>query len=127
MRPFHTRALGGAARHRLVVFSMAIGIAAPALSAGCSTPPARTPATPLVTGEPAWPEDVARDAARLDRLCQAREAKLQAEYREGKEEQEGFKTLMGSISGAVGTAGGVVTGVGSYVIDSPTPRRRSRA
>lgn len=107
------------ARRRLLALARAAGAAAAVLSTACAAAPARQPSTPLVTGEPSWPEDVKRDAARIDRMCQAREAKLQAEYREGKEEQESFKTLLGTITGGVGTAGGVVTGVGSYVIDSP--------
>lgn len=79
----------------------------------------KRPSEPLVAGEPTWPEDVVRQAERADRVCGNREAQLLYDYHEGKEEQESFKTIMGSITGAVGTAGGVIGGVGTYVIDSP--------
>lgn len=96
-----------------------VGVALALAPLACAGAPARRPSEPLISGEPSWPEEVRRQADRADRACGARESRLQAEYQEGKEEQESFKTLMGSLSGAVGTAGGVVTGVGSYVIDSP--------
>lgn len=94
------------------------GVALAVMSVGCAATPAKRPSEPLITGDPTWPEEVVREAERADRTCRAREAKLDAEYKEGKEEQEGFKTLMGSITGAVGTAGGVVAGVGAYTINS---------
>lgn len=70
-------------------------------------------------GEPTWPEEVTRVAARADRRCGTREAQLLYDFHEGKEEQQRFKTIMGSITGAVGTAGGALSGVGAYAISSP--------
>lgn len=121
MSPIHASASPprNTARRPWLALARAAGVAAAVLSTACAAAPAKKPSAPLVTGEPSWPEDVERDAVRVDRMCQAREARLQAEYKEGKEEQESFKTLLGTITGGVGTAGGVVTGVGSYVIDSP--------
>lgn len=74
---------------------------------------------PLIAGEPAFPEDVARSAERADRVCGTREAQLLYDYQQAKEEQENFKTIMGSITGGVGTVGGVIGGIGTYAIDSP--------
>jgi hypothetical protein len=109
-----------AARRRLFGAAKILGIALAAASSACaSTAPTMLRSEPLVTGEPAWPEDVVRQAERADRLCGTREAQLFYDYQEAKEEQQNFKTIMGSITGAVGTAGGVVGGIGAYVIDSP--------
>lgn len=85
----------------------------------CAASPAKRPSEPLITGQPTWPEDVVREAERAERICGARERRLLYEQQEGKQEQQNFKTLMGSITGAVGTAGGAVSGVGAYVIKSP--------
>ncbi len=70
-------------------------------------------------GEPTWPDDVTRLAERADRRCGTREAQLLYDYHEAKEEQQRFKTILGSITGAVGTAGGAISGVGAYTIKSP--------
>jgi hypothetical protein len=86
---------------------------------GCASTPLKRPSEPLIMGEPTWPEEVTREAARVDRRCGTREAQLLYDYQEGKEEQQRFKTILGSITGAVGTAGGVISGVGSYAISSP--------
>jgi hypothetical protein len=86
---------------------------------GCSAAVVKRPSAPLVAGEPTWPDDVARDAERADRVCSARETTALYDYQEGKEEQNNFKTALGSATGAVGTAGGIVGGVGAFVIDDP--------
>ncbi|MDI1445577.1 hypothetical protein [Polyangium sp. 6x1] len=100
-----------------------LGMALAAMSIGCSssnaTTPLKRPSAPLVTGEPQWPEDVVRQAERADRLCGQRQAELLYDYEEAKQDQQKFKTIMGSITGGVGTVGGAVGGVGAYVIDSP--------
>lgn len=85
--------------------------------AGCTTAKVKPPSAPLSAGETTWPEDVADEAAKADRLCTSKETKLLFQYQEGKEQQEGFKTALGSVTGGVGTAGGVITGVGAFVID----------
>ncbi|HVK67942.1 MAG TPA: hypothetical protein VM694_25955 [Polyangium sp.] len=94
-----------------------------AMSMGCSsttaTAPLKRPSEPLITGEPQWPEDVTRQAERADRVCGQRQAQLLYDYEEAKQDQQKFKTIMGSITGGVGTVGGAVGGVGAYVIDSP--------
>lgn len=108
-----------AAQSRLFSFVKTMAVVLAVTSAACAATPVKLSSEPLVKGEPTWPEEVVREAERADRVCRAREERLRAEYREGKEEQEKFKTIMGSITGAVGTAGGAVTGVGAYVIDSP--------
>ncbi|MFO0616257.1 MAG: hypothetical protein U0414_26925 [Polyangiaceae bacterium] len=84
---------------------------------GCASAKVKPPSAPLSSAETAWPEDVADEAAKADRLCGTKESKLLFRYQEGKEQQEGFKTILGSITGGVGTAGGVITGVGAFVID----------
>jgi hypothetical protein len=90
------------------------------MSTACAaSPPVMRRSEPLVTGEPTWPEDVAREAERADRVCGTREAQLLYDYQQAKEEQENFKTIMGSITGGVGTVGGVIGGIGTYAIDSP--------
>jgi hypothetical protein len=81
--------------------------------------PVVRPSEPLVTDEGKLPEDVAKEAERADRICGSRETQLLFDYHEGKEEKEKFKTIMGSITGGVGTAGGAIGGIGAYVIDSP--------
>ena len=87
---------------------------------GCaSTTPLKRPSESLVKGEPSWPEEVTRLAERVDRRCGAREAQLLYDYHEAKEEQQRFKTIVGSITGAVGTAGGAISGVGAYAIKTP--------
>lgn len=110
---------GDPARRRLFGLTKCVGVALALSQAACAATPVTRASDPLVTGEPAWPEDVVRQAERADRACRTREAKLLADYQEGKEEQEKFKTLIGSITGAVGTAGGAITGVGAYVITNP--------
>lgn len=86
----------------------------------CAATPVRGPSEPLgsAPAAPAWPDYVVKDTDRVDRVCGAREAKLQAELQEGKQEQDKFKTIIGSITGGVGTASGVVGGVGAYAISS---------
>jgi hypothetical protein len=81
--------------------------------------PVKRPSEPLTMGEPQWPEDVARQAARVDRVCGTRETQLLYDYQEAKQDQQKFKTVMGSITGAVGTVGGAIGGIGAFVIDSP--------
>jgi hypothetical protein len=97
------------------MFAMALTMA----STGCASVPVKRPSEPLVTGEPTWPDDVTRLAERADRRCGAREAQLLYDYHEAKEEQQRFKTILGSITGAVGTAGGAISGIGAYTINSP--------
>ena len=80
----------------------------------CAPEPIRRPTPPLPMVVDA-PEEVQDDAERVDRLCSAKEAQLVFDYQEGKEEQESFKTIMGSVTGSVGTAGGVIGGVGAFV------------
>jgi len=97
-----------------------LGVLLAVTSIGCAAElPLKRPSDPLTTGQSAWPEDVVREAERVDRVCGTREAQLLYDYHEGQEEQQKFKTIMGSITGGVGTAGGAVAGVGAYVIDSP--------
>ena len=95
-----------------------MGVVLALAASGCAATPARRPSEPLSTGQPSWPEDVVKEAERVDRVCGTRETRLLADYQEGKQEQQSFKTLLGSISGAVGTAGGAVAGVGAYTIHS---------
>lgn len=104
-------------RSRGLAWILAVGLAGG--GAGCAAAPPPKPSEPLTTGEPSWPESVTREAERAERICGARESKLLREQQEGKEEQQKFKTLMGSITGGVGTVGGVLGGVGSFVINSP--------
>jgi hypothetical protein len=108
-----------AARSRLFGVAKMIVVTLAVASTACAATPVKRPSQPLVTGEPTWPEDVTRAAERADRYCGTRETQLLYDYHEGKEEQQNFKTVMGSITGGVGTAGGVIAGVGTYVIDSP--------
>ncbi|MDI3290074.1 hypothetical protein [Polyangium sp. 15x6] len=99
-----------------------MGMALAVMSIGCAkneTTPLKRPSEPLITGEPQWPEDVTRQAERADRVCSQRQAQLLYDYEEAKQDQQKFKTIMGSITGGVGTVGGAVGGVGAYVIDSP--------
>ncbi|MDI1475301.1 hypothetical protein [Polyangium sp. y55x31] len=99
-----------------------MGVALVVMSIGCTkneTTPLKRPSEPLVTGEPQWPEDVVRQAERADRVCSQRQAQLLFDYEEAKQDQQKFKTIMGSITGGVGTVGGAIGGVGAYVIDSP--------
>lgn len=88
-----------------------------ALGGGCASAKVKPPSAPLSMGDASMPEDVADEAAKADRLCGSKESKLLFAYQEGKEQQEGFKTVLGSVTGGVGTAGGVATGVGAFVID----------
>jgi hypothetical protein len=89
-------------------------------STACSASlPVKRPSEPLVAGEPAWPEDVTRQAERVDRMCGTRETQLVYDFQEAKQEQQKFKTVMGSITGGVGTVGGAIGGIGAFVIDSP--------
>jgi len=90
------------------------------MSAGCSSAvPIQRPSDPLVKGGPSLPEDIARRAERVDRVCGNREAQLLYDNREAKEQEQKFKTTLGSITGSVGTVGGAVGGIGAFVIDSP--------
>jgi hypothetical protein len=107
------------ARYRLSSFVKTMSVVLAVTSTACAATPVKRPSEPLIKGEPTWPEEVMRAAERADRVCRAREDRLHADYQEGKEEKEKFKTVLGSITGAVGTAGGVITGVGAYVISSP--------
>jgi hypothetical protein len=107
------------ARRRLFGFGRLLGVSLALSQAACAATPITRVSDPLVSGEATWPEGVTKEAERADRVCRTREAKLLADYQAGKEEQQKFKTILGSITGAVGTAGGVIAGVGAYVIDSP--------
>lgn len=110
----------GAERSEIFRVARLICVALAVTSTACaSAGPIKRPSEPLVKGEAKWPEDIAREAERADRVCGSREAQLLFDYHEGKEEKENFKTIMGSITGGVGTAGGAVGGVAAYVIDSP--------
>jgi hypothetical protein len=118
MGTFVNRQRLSAARSRFFIgLARILGVTLAVASTACSASPLKRPAAPLITGEPAWPEDVVRTAERADRYCGTREAQLLYDYQEGKEEQQSFKTVLGSITGGVGTAGGVVAGVSSFVID----------
>ncbi len=115
---------GNAPRGRRLGVAM-LGIGFAVMSAACaSTGPIKRPSEPLVVGQPAWPEDVSRAAERADRVCATRESQLVFDYEEGKQDQEKFKTIMGSVTGGVGTVGGAITGVGAYVIDSPDTMKK---
>jgi phage shock protein PspC (stress-responsive transcriptional regulator) len=116
---YRTDRTEGVARRRSFGLARVIVVALAVTSTACAAVPVKRPSEPLVTGEPKWPEEVVREAERADRVCGTREAQLLYDYHEGKEEQQSFKTMMGSITGGVGTVGGVVGGVGAYVIDSP--------
>lgn len=83
---------------------------------GCAPEPIARPASPISAGAGA-PEDIRDEAEDLDRMCSGKEAQLVFSYQEGKEEQEEFKTIIGSITGGVGTAGGIAAGVGGIVAD----------
>jgi hypothetical protein len=104
---------------RLLALTGVVATALTMVVTGCASVPVKRPSEPLVAGEPTWPEEVTRVAERADRRCGTREAQLLYDYHEGKEEQQHFKTLMGSITGAIGTAGGAISGVGAYTINSP--------
>jgi hypothetical protein len=93
---------------------------------GCASTggPIKRPTEPLMSGEPAWPDDVKKEADQIDRTCGTREAQLLYDYQEGKEEQGGFKTIIGSITGGIGTAGGVAAGVGALVIKDPDAAKK---
>jgi hypothetical protein len=105
--------------HRLLPVAGMVAVALMTATGCAASTPLKRPNEPLIMGEPTWPEEVTREAARADRRCGAREAQLLYDYQEGKEEQQRFKTTLGSITGAVGTAGGVISGVGAYAINSP--------
>lgn len=105
---------------RLLAFTGVVAAALTMTVTGCaSTTPLKRPSESLVKGEPSWPDEVTRVAERVDRRCGAREAQLLYDYHEAKEEQQRFKTIVGSITGAVGTAGGAISGVGAYAIKTP--------
>jgi hypothetical protein len=108
------------ARGWIFGFMKIMGIVLAATSTACAaaTPVAR-PSQPLITGEPTWPEDIMHEAERAERACNKREAQLRFDYEEGKKEQDKFKTIMGSVTGGVGTVSGAISGVGAYVIKSP--------
>lgn len=93
------------------------------LSMACASSNAQAqlmrPSEPLVMGEPAWPADVVKDAERADRVCSTKETQLLFDYKDAQDEQQKFKTIMGSITGGIGTVGGAVGGVGGFVIDDP--------
>lgn len=97
------------------VLILVVGLAA--FASGCASAKVKAPSAPLSMGEAPWPEEVADEAERADRLCGSKESKLLFAYQEGKEQQEGFKTALGSVTGGVGTVGGVITGVGAFAID----------
>jgi hypothetical protein len=112
-------ATDNASRRRLFGVLRVAGLVLAAMSTACAATPLTRPSEQLVTGQPSWPEDVVRQAERVDRACGTREAQLLYDYQEGKQEQQNFKTLIGSITGGVGTVGGAIAGVGAYVIKSP--------
>jgi hypothetical protein len=105
--------------HRKHVIHVVASALAMLLAVGCAAAPVKRPSAPLVAGDPAWPDDVKKDAERADRVCGATESQSLYDYQEGKEQQEGFKTILGSITGGVGTVGGVIGGVGGVVIKDP--------
>ena len=49
-------------------------------SVGCAAAPARRPSEPLSSGQPTWPEDVVKEAERVDRVCGTRETRLLSDY-----------------------------------------------
>ncbi|NUP10829.1 MAG: hypothetical protein HOW73_32700 [Polyangiaceae bacterium] len=81
---------------------------------GCAPPPISRPSAPLTAGA-GVPDDVQEEADDIDRICSQREGQLVFDYQKGKEDQEEFKTILGSVTGGVGTAGGVAGGVGAFV------------
>lgn len=85
----------------------------------CASVPVKRPGEPLISRELSWPDEITRVAERADRHCGARETQLLYDYHEAKEEQQRFKTILGSITGAVGTVGGAISGVGAVAINSP--------
>lgn len=101
-----------------ITIVMPVALAMSGLACSSSVPP-KPPVGPLVQGEPTWPEDVMREAERSDRICGKRVTMLKFDQDQAKKQKEKFKTAMGSVTGAVGTAGGALTGIGSFVIDSP--------
>jgi hypothetical protein len=109
---------GASGRPRSPVLMMGVVLAL--ASSACAKAPMTRPSEPLSAAAVAWPDDIAKDAERVDRVCGARVTQLLADYQDGKQEQQDFKTLMGSITGGVGTVGGVIGGVGAYVIHSPS-------
>jgi hypothetical protein len=108
-----------ASRSFMTVTCLALTLA----SAACAATPPRKASEPLNNGEARWPDYVVKDTDRVDRLCGAREAKLQADLQEGKQDQDKFKTIIGSITGGVTTAGGVAGGVGAYVISDQSTKQ----
>jgi hypothetical protein len=108
-----------AATSRLSGILHLIGAGLAVMSVACAATPAKKPNEPLITGEPSWPDDIKRQAERADRACAARESQLLAAQQEAKDEQQKFKTMLGSITGGVGTVGGVIGGVGAFAINSP--------
>lgn len=103
-------------RSRRFGFAGMAGILLAVTSTACASAPPRRASEPLNSGQATWPEYVVKDADRVDRLCGTRESRLQSDLQEGKQEQDKFKTLIGSITGGVGTVGGAAGGVGAYVI-----------
>jgi hypothetical protein len=97
---------------------LATALAMTVMACSSSVPP-KPPAGPLVQGEPTWPDDVMREAERSDRICNKRVTTLKFDQDQAKKEKEKFKTVLGSMTGAVGTVGGAIGGVGAFVIDSP--------
>lgn len=98
---------------------MALALGLTGCSSTVETALPKTAGGPLVAGEPTWPEDVVHQADRIDRICAQRQAALLIEQEEAQKSQQKFKTVMGSITGGIGTVGGAIGGVGAFVIDSP--------
>src|SRR5262245_15729146 len=105
---------GKRARHTLIGCAKLASITLLLSTVGCGAAvPVKRPSDPLVATDSKLPEDVSRQAERADRACGTKEAQLLFDLQEGKKEQESFKTVMGSITGGVGTAGGAAAGIGS--------------
>jgi hypothetical protein len=102
--------------HRIRRSGGVVGVVLALAASACAATPVRPPSEPLSADQPTWPDYVVKSADRVDRICGTRETRLLASYQQGKKEQQDFKTLLGSITGAVGTVGGGVAGVGAYVI-----------
>ncbi|MFO0552693.1 MAG: hypothetical protein U0271_30155 [Polyangiaceae bacterium] len=80
---------------------------------GCNPLTLSHPGAPLAA--PGLPDDRRGEAERLDAACARTETDLAFTYQEGKEEQDQFKTILGSITGSVTTAGGIAAAIGGLV------------
>lgn len=83
------------------------------LVTGCNPLTLSRPGAPLAG--PGLADDRRPEAERLDAACSRAETDLAFAYQEGKDEQDQFKTILGSITGSVTTAGGIAGAVGGLV------------